>query len=345
MNISNETLNTNSYSNQTISVFHTALITFASLGTIFNLIVCWVIFSRHQKHTLDLLIGQLALTDLFSALATVSAYVMHLLFKSNRAISWLAREIICKLSSSSTSVGVINSKLVLMAISLERYRAIIHPLKAPFRRKLIVLGIILMWLISAVLGGFLGLYHGVSKIDLNSCMLLGSQTEKFAIMIIFECTAGIIPLTVILISYIKIMIKICTTKIPTESTSTECQRKQLAKKKHRNQKIAAILIITLLSSISASLHLINYMILTIGQFMNTEYKVRPEFHTFLIVSGSLTLCSCVLNPIIYNFVSTNFKNDMKHMYRYYVRKFSCIRKCSASFMDKCSESSQAFNLR
>lgn len=308
------------HNNQTRLLHGPALVVMGCFGILFNLVVCVVLFSNNfSRQSLDRFIGQLALTDLFQAISITITYIISIISIINPF--WLSRlplfanTIVCKFTTSCTGITVINSKLILVAISIERYRAILYPLKAPFSKSLTFAYIIVMWLISAVIGGLLGMFHQVIEDDDYSytCTMTANRNVRFIIMIIFEFVAGIFPMIVISVAYTVIMIKISKVKPPMDSNKSQYQRQVLAKIKQRNQRIAILLIITILSTVSTSIYLINYMIITVSLYTNSQIISSIAFQNFMIASGTLTLCSCVINPILYNFVSTNFNYAIKNL--------------------------------
>lgn len=102
-----------------------------------------LIRNRHRKSRVNLMIMHLAIADLI-----VTFVMIPLEIAWRITVEWVAGNVVCKIMLYLRAFGPYLSSMVLVCISLDRYFAILHPLKVndAQRRGKIMLG--LAWTIS-----------------------------------------------------------------------------------------------------------------------------------------------------------------------------------------------------
>lgn len=336
MNRSNTTLLALEQLNTLFIINNTIIVTFGIIGLLLNIVVCCILFtSRHLHQAVDRFITQLAISDLLTSLTITFSYSIALLIQTNPnlslQLSYLASAIICKAGGISACVTMTYSNLVLVAISIERYRAIMYPFAISFRSRTTTFIISLFWSISIGIGIMVGFYYRITATVPQVCNFSGGRIELFAIMLVLTVIAIIIPLSIIIIAYVIMAKKILKAKPPMENS--EYQRRQNLRIKNRNRRIAFLLLITVLSTTSSSLFIITNFVLFVGLLSDPDFysRLSYEFWIYFLFSGCLTLFRCVLNPILYNFASSNFKKAMIKFVKDWNSKL-CIRSDDASVL-------------
>ncbi|XP_078701046.1 neuropeptide S receptor-like [Branchiostoma floridae x Branchiostoma belcheri] len=104
------------------------LFAFIVVGNSLVLLVMWM--ERHKKTRMNFFIMNLALADLGAGLFNVLPDIVHRL-----TVEWIAGDFMCKLIKYIQGGVLYGSTYVLVALSVDRYDAIIHPMRFAHDRK------------------------------------------------------------------------------------------------------------------------------------------------------------------------------------------------------------------
>lgn len=331
MNYSNATRNIDFENAVKTNLIHSyAVLVLSIIGFIFNSLVCYVLNLKCKSYRhLDRFIAQLSLTDLLTSFIFIYNQIFFIIYLNNRTlfqyISSTAADVLCKISTSAVFLTITNSNLTLAAISVDRYRAIIHPLVVPLSRKIVTIIIAINWLISIAIAIFFWFYHGFGSYNPQVCIRIGNQYEIFAIMTSFGIIAGTIPVLVVFLCYGAIIKKILISKPPIDNS--EYQQQQKARFKERNRRIAFLLFVTSLSLATSTLFIFIQMFVNIGDLLHVEFSSRLSAHfwTFFQICITLSILPTVINPVLYNFVSSNFQHSISSAIQAWKESYCCWR--------------------
>lgn len=121
------------------SVFVSAIVITAAGG---NLIVIWIVSTDPRMRSItNYFLLNLAVAD--TLIATLN---MPWLFSYIVTQNWVMGEFMCRLARFIGTVATVASVLSLVAISIDRYRAIVHPLLPRLSKTCIVCMIIFIWI-------------------------------------------------------------------------------------------------------------------------------------------------------------------------------------------------------
>lgn len=291
------------------------IIMLSIIGIIFNSVICYIFWFKSLSYqSLNRFFAQLALMDLLTALSLIYNQVLIIINLTDRNmipnLSRLAGTILCRTSAGLMILAMTNSNLTLAAISIDRYRAVMHPLALPLRRKTVTLIIIIKWLVTIGITTFLLIYYDLGSGFPYPCEISGSAYEVFAVTLAFAIIVGIIPISLIFICYGIVIKKILTATPPMDNS--EYQRRQNLRIKQRNKSIGFILIITILTLPTSSLFLFIQIIIRTGDLIDFTYSsnLPSGVWVFYEISFTTSALPAVFNPILYNFVSTNFQKAL-----------------------------------
>lgn len=102
-----------------------------------------LIRNRHRKSRVNLMIMHLAIADLI-----VTFVMIPLEIAWRISVAWIAGNTVCKIMLYMRAFGPYLSSMVLVCISLDRYFAILHPLKVNDAQRRGKIMLALAWLIS-----------------------------------------------------------------------------------------------------------------------------------------------------------------------------------------------------
>lgn len=122
-------------------VLYSLMFTLASGGNIPVFVT--LIRNRHRKSRVNLMIMHLAIADLI-----VTFVMIPLEIAWRITVAWIAGNVACKIMLFMRAFGPYLSSMVLVCISLDRYFAILHPLKVNDAQRRGKIMLVLAWLIS-----------------------------------------------------------------------------------------------------------------------------------------------------------------------------------------------------
>ena len=157
---------------------------------------------------------------------------------------WPFGAVMCPLVSYAQAVAVFLSAFTMVAISLDRYVAIIYPLKPRMTTKQAAMVICLIWLLSCAVPLPVGILSRIKiEYDQNGtprdyCMEIWPNPRwRYIYSILIMVLQYFLPLLVLTLTYTRIAILIWVKKTPGETDSTRDQRMASSKRKVHNKAI------------------------------------------------------------------------------------------------------------
>lgn len=282
--------------------------TFVSVVGLFgNTLVIYVIlrFSKMQTVT-NIYILNLAIAD--ECFLIGIPFLMHTM----RNGSWTFGPYMCKAYMMSTSITQFTSSIFLLIMAADRYMAICHPISSPrFRTpwvsKIVSTG---AWLTSALLMLPVLLFANIISRDGHvSCNIkwpeTGSGPKSDTTFILYSLILGFATPLVFIMTFYCLVIRKLQSVGP----------KRKSKEKRHSHRKATTLVLTVITVYI--LCWMPYWTLQVVLIMSAPGKCvsRMEVAAFLFVS-CLTYSNSAMNPILYAFLSENFKKS-------FMKAFSC----------------------
>ena len=118
-----------------------------ALGTVGNFMLIFSLISKRHRKRSEYFIMNLASVDLLSCSLSVPFDIILIAIGGG----WPFGSFMCRIVYPLQTLFMAVSVATLLCMALERYRAILHPLKPKFKGKVIAGGIVAIWLISATL--------------------------------------------------------------------------------------------------------------------------------------------------------------------------------------------------
>jgi hypothetical protein len=299
-----------------------------------NALVCLIVFHFMGVITVtNLFIANLAVTDLF-----IGLFCIPIVLISDYLLSdWPFGTFMCKFTSFAQSVFVVCTVYTLIAMSVDRYIAIIHPLKPKLTRKQCRILIGILWTFSLLFSSpiFIDMRvrHTCFHRDSNNqteytqtiCETIGLPLSLQAayngatITIIY-----LIPLCVLTIIYIRLGWRLHTGRAPGEAHS-----ERDAKIKKSKQKVIKMCFIVVIMFGVCWLPLQLYTNILrpyLDEFFHQEYVPHVYFAFHLMAISN----SCV-NPAIYGVMSSKFRAGYLH---YWHCLITCCGLLNSRFRNK-----------
>lgn len=283
-------------------LFYSIIIVVGSVG---NALICLAILSRKKRKTSEYFILNLAITDLSTSIVSIPLDIIERL-----AGYWPFGSFLCKIVYPLQTILMAVSVSTLLAMSLERHRAIMHPLKPRMKGRKPVLVIFTIWLGSTVL---VSPYSYVLGFDGFSCAenWPGTHYVKAYTMSVF-IVLYLCPLCGITVAYVRIGRKLYTDiknmkVIMADSEGGLTGRQVLKSRAHRNIRIVKIFVTAVIAF--AVCMLPNHVMWLWNDYGN-GYSSK-YFTDLLVFSNILVYANSCMNPFIFGTLQTRCGNSCK----------------------------------
>ncbi|XP_033108367.1 RYamide receptor-like [Anneissia japonica] len=289
-----------------------AVITLLGIGG--NAIVCYIILGNKCMRTVtNYFIVNVALSDLLVAVFCVEISYYEAVFQ------WpFSDDVSCKLVRFVQSVSVSVSIFTLVAISLDRFFAIIYPFRKKMESIHVIIIIILIWCVSLSLAVPL-LLHNYTLLYSNFTYCgevwdfedkIIDDQKRFAYSISMLLLQYCIPLIILAGAYGTIGWNVWAHKTPGEVEHTRDQK--IRETKNKLVKMFAFIVL-----VFALCYLPQHVMTLVQDFDKTNkvgcYKYARLVHTTCLC---IALSNCIYNPIIYCWMNAKFRNGFKAFFNW-----------------------------
>ncbi|XP_072027831.1 melatonin receptor type 1B-B-like [Amphiura filiformis] len=273
-----------------------------------NLLVIFVYLSIRQLRTVTtVFIVSLALSDVLAALATLPSLLPH-----PSHLEGILGELYCRLVFSNVIfwIAVKASIFNLIAVTLERYLAVCHPIlhRRYFNKRKALYAVGIVWLI-AILMNLFAMFVVILGDD-GGCLLLWSDKTSQAIVgvIVFALTY-LIPLTIMCVAYIRMLfaLKAQAERLNTSDSNSNSKKRNLPYHRARRNLVETLFIVVATFAVCWTPDQVMYLSFSLGNVPYFEMAVYPYF--LLLALGN----SCA-NPVIYGIKNRLFKKGLKHLF-------------------------------
>ncbi|XP_062601370.1 allatostatin-A receptor-like isoform X4 [Saccostrea cucullata] len=274
------------------------------LGLVGNLLVIIVVYSYKQmQNTTNILIVSLAFADLFFIIFcvpfTATLYAMP---------TWPFGDIWCKIVNYLMYVCAYASVWTLVLMSFDRYLAVVHPISSMRLRNTrnAYILIVLTWFIFSV--GHIRLLIQYNVLEYNYSGAMRSSCiniEEDTLPLFHACFFAfgyVLPLLIICVLYGFLLKRLLYGVVPGGSQRAE----NIRSKKRVTRMIIIVVVIFALCWLP--IH-ICFMI----QYFDLNYETNIVNTSFLMTANCIAYMNSCMNPILYAFLSENFRRSFKKL--------------------------------
>jgi allatostatin A receptor len=272
------------------------------IGLIGNALVVVVVSANKQmRSTTNLLIINLACADLlfivFCVPFTASDYVLTF---------WPFGDVWCKIVQYLIVVTAHASVYTLVLMSLDRFLAVVHPIKSMSVRTehhaLIAIGV--LWVVIVVTAVPVYYTHGTRHYDFFNeehtvCIFLNEEYQWAVFQISFFVTSFVLPLALICGLYLCILLRLWRGVAPGGRVSAESRRG-----KKRVTRMVVIVVVTF-AFCWCPIQII-LVLKSMNMYEITTFSVMTQ-----IISHVLAYMNSCVNPILYAYLSENFRKAFR----------------------------------
>nr|XP_019959952.1 PREDICTED: galanin receptor type 1-like [Paralichthys olivaceus] len=272
------------------------------LGALGNAMVITVLARSkpgQPRNTTNIFILNLSVADLSYLLCCVP-------FQSTIYMlpTWVLGAFICKFIHYFFTVSMLVSIFTLSAMSVDRYVAIVHARKSSSIRvaRHAMLGVVLIWTLSLVMAAPVAHYQSIVEREDNTtfCWEVWPDHQRKVYVVCTFVFGYLLPLCLISVCYAKVL-KYLHKKLRNVSKKSELSKKKTAQ---------TVLVVVVVFCLSWLPHHIVHLWVEFGSF-----PLNQASFLFRMVAHCLAYSNSSVNPIIYAFLSENFRNSYKQVFR------------------------------
>ncbi|XP_041641538.1 somatostatin receptor type 5 [Cheilinus undulatus] len=266
------------------------------VGLVGNTLVIHVIvnYTKNESVT-NIYILNLAIADELFMLG------LPFLAVQNALLSWPFGSLMCRVVMTVDAINQFTSIFCLTVMSVDRYLAVVHPIRSFWWRRPRVAKAIsaTVWAGSFVVVLPVVVFADVLKDDGNCSIVWPEPAEVWKTsFIVYTCTMGFFcPLLVICLCYLLIVIKVRSVGKRAQATSS---RRRKSERKITRMVVVVVAVFVLCWLPFYALNIVNLLVVLPGDLRGVYF--------FVVVLSYANSCA---NPILYGFLSDNFKRGFK----------------------------------
>ncbi|KAL9693637.1 hypothetical protein quinque_012922 [Culex quinquefasciatus] len=265
------------------------------------LVVLVVVSNPMMRSTTNLLIINLAIADLlfvvFCIPFTATDYVLS---------SWPFGELWCKIVQYLIVVTAHASIYTLVLMSLDRFLAVVHPIASMVIRteRNTLWAITVLWVVIVTTALPVMFAHGVNKNlyqdrEIASCTFLeNDQFSRAAFHIAFFSSSYLVPLVLISVLYMCMLSRLWRSSVGGRSAESKKSKKRVTR--------LVVVVVAAFASLWFPIQII-LVLKSMEVFVpDTYFKISLQ-----IISHVLAYTSSCINPLLYAFLSENFRKAFR----------------------------------
>ncbi|XP_072240734.1 somatostatin receptor type 5-like [Leuresthes tenuis] len=266
------------------------------VGLVGNTLVIHVIvnYTKNESVT-NIYILNLAIADELFMLG------LPFLAAQNALLSWPFGSLMCRVVLTVDAFNQFTSIFCLTVMSVDRYLAVVHPIRSSWWRRPRVAKAVsaTVWAGSFLVVLPVVVFADVLKDDGNCSIVWPEPAEVWKTsFIVYTCTVGFFcPLFVISLCYLLIIIKVRNVGKRTQTTSS---RRRKSERKITRMVVVVVAVFVFCWLPFYALNILNLLVVLPGDFRGLYY--------FVVVLSYANSCA---NPILYGFLSDNFKRGFR----------------------------------
>ena len=278
-----------------------------------SLIVMIVYKTPNLRKPINYFIANMASSDLLFPIFRVPWRMFYLHTKDSFLVGGQLGQALCKLVPFFGNVSFLVSIQNLILIAVDRFGAVVFPLRSPLiRSKLCPFFILATWIVAvAVSSPRLFANELVESPEGTWCVsrwkkAFGESSSPTSFQLAYYSLFTYIPVLLLVILYSIIVIKLKTQALPGEQSANSQQQR-----KRRNRNVLQMSIAVLSVFVFCWLpYSINFLIIL---YQDTSTHFSCSFRIYDAVTFFMRTSYCAINPVICFMFSSNYRKALKRL--------------------------------
>ncbi|XP_061741115.1 somatostatin receptor type 5-like [Nerophis ophidion] len=266
------------------------------VGLLGNTLAIFVVIRYSKMKTVtNMYILNLALAD--------ELYILGIPFLATNSVLsyWPYGDFFCKVCMTADAMSQFTSTFCLTVMSIDRYLAVVHPIRSAKWRRPQVAKIfsVTLWVVSFLVVLPVTIYSHVQE-GLNTCNITWPEMQNWwsVVFILYTSILGFFgPLLVITICYLLIVIKVRSAGV----------RAGVTKRRRSERKATRMVVIIVGVFVFCWMPFFTTNIVNLV-YIIPENNATAAIYFFLVI---LTYVNSCANPVLYGFLSDNFKQSFQ----------------------------------
>ena len=274
-----------------------------------SLIVMIVYKTPNLRKPINFFMANMASSDLLYSIFRIPWILSQMHTKYSFLIGGKVGQALCKLVPFFGNVSLFVSIQNLILIAVDRFGAVVFPLRSPLiRSKLCPFFILATWIVAAAVSSpFLFAYELIEYPEGNWCVIewqkvLGESLSLASYQLAFFSLFIYIPVLLLVILYSIIVIKLKTQAHPGEQSANSQQQRD---RRNRNVLQMSITIVTVF--------VLCWLPLSIILYQDTVTHLSCSFWIYDAVTFFMRTTYCAINPVICFMFSSNYRKALKRL--------------------------------
>ncbi|XP_060883074.1 somatostatin receptor type 5-like isoform X2 [Labrus mixtus] len=273
------------------------------VGLLGNTLAIYVVVRYAKMKTVtNMYILNLALAD--------ELYILGIPFLGTNSVlsNWPFGDFFCKVCMTADTMSQFASTFCLIVMSIDRYMAVVHPIRSSKWRKPQVAKVLncMVWVVSFLVVLPVTIYSNVQQ-ELNTCNITWPDPQELwaVVFILYTSILGFYgPLVIICLCYLLIVIKVRSAGV----------RAGLTKRRKSERKVTRMVVIIVVVFVLCWFPFYTTNTVNLIHII-PETKATTAIYFILVI---LTYVNSCANPVLYGFLSDNFKQSFQ--------KVICVHK-------------------
>ncbi|XP_024082499.1 tachykinin-like peptides receptor 99D isoform X2 [Cimex lectularius] len=278
-----------------------------------NLIVIWIVLAHKRMRTVtNYFLVNLAIAD-----AMVSSLNVTFSYSYMVNSDWPFGNVYCKISQFVSVLSICASVFTLMAISVDRYMAIMHPLRPRMGRRMTLCIAGSIWVLGSAFAVPILIFYttlvqdfpnGDTRVICYAEWPDGSTTEsyqEYIYNVFFMVITYFVPITSMCFTYVRVGIELWGSQ-----SIGECTQRQLENIKSKRRVVKMMIVVVSIFGVCwLPFHI--YFIITsyMPEITNLSY-----IQDLYLAIYWLAMSNSMYNPIIYCWMNTRFRRGFKQFF-------------------------------
>ncbi|XP_050070272.1 tachykinin-like peptides receptor 99D isoform X1 [Anopheles maculipalpis] len=278
-------------------------------ATVGNLIVVWIVLSHKRMRTVtNYFLVNLSIADAMVSTLNVTFNYTYMLY-----LDWPFGTMYCKISQFVAILSICASVFTLMAIAIDRYVAIMNPLKPRMGKKATLCVAASIWIVGTIISCPTLLFFTTYPMkDHILCYAewpdgpSNHSRQEYVYNIVFMLLTYFLPIGSMTYTYARVGLELWGSK-----SIGECTQRQLENIKSKRRVVKMMMIVVIIFAV-CWLPFQIYFILT---SYYPELTKKPYIQEVYLAIYWLAMSNSMYNPIIYCWMNSRFRRGFQQFFR------------------------------